>query len=342
MAVQAGVSVARIWVLTGAKTGDNAQVLRAAGAMDIPYEIKRIELNPAFETAKPRVEPSLHIANTALSDPLEPPWPDLVITIGRRLSLVALWIKQQSGGRTRIALFNAPKGRASDFDLLVVPAYYTLPDGPRVCRIGLPLIAADEARIEKARAEFGPAFAGLARPLHVLLLGGDMGARRLDPAFAVRILRTMRDGFAREGTIYVSTSRRTPAGVADAVEKALRPRDILYRWRQGAAGNPYFGLLAHGDSFTVTADSLSMLTEVARLGRPLVIAEPPERPSAVRWLAKRLGLGGARDLSQAADFLVGAGHAVRLGQPLAPPAGRPEDDTERVAVRLRQIASAPG
>jgi hypothetical protein len=39
MAVQAGVKVARIWVLTGAKTGDNAQVLRAAGAMDLPYEV---------------------------------------------------------------------------------------------------------------------------------------------------------------------------------------------------------------------------------------------------------------------------------------------------------------
>ena len=62
----------------------------------------------------------------------------------------ALWIKAQSGGRTRIALFNAPKGSSEDFDLIVVPAYYTIADGPRVCRIGLPLIAADPQRIEAA------------------------------------------------------------------------------------------------------------------------------------------------------------------------------------------------
>ena len=132
--------MALIWVLTGAKTGDNAQVLRAARAMGLPFTEKRIALKPEYETAKPKVEASLHILDDAKSDPLAAPWPDLVITIGRRLSIPALWIKAQSGGRTRIALFNAPKGKADAFDLIVAPSFYTIADGPKVCRIGLPLI----------------------------------------------------------------------------------------------------------------------------------------------------------------------------------------------------------
>lgn len=330
--------MARIWVLTGAKTGDNAQVLRAADAVGLPYEVKRIVLSPEHEKAKPRVEASLHIVDQEKSDRLDAPWPDLVITIGRRLSLVALWIKERSGGQTRISLFNAPKGRAEAFDLIVAPAYYTIADGPRVCRIGLPLIAADEARIKRAKADFAAAVASLPRPLDVLLLGGDMGARKLDPDFALRTLRTMQESYAREGSIYVSTSRRTPAAAVEAVERALRPQDRIYRWREGAADNPYFGLLAHGDRFTVTSDSLSMLTEVARLGRPLVIAEPPERRSLADRIAALLPFRPARDLSEAADYLIRRGHAVKLGAPPPPAPKPPPDDTQRVALRLRQIA----
>ena len=330
--------MARIWVLTGAKIGDNAQIVRAADAIGLPYEVKRIVLSPEHETAKPKVEASLHIVDQAKSDRLDAPWPDLVITIGRRLSMVALWIKERSGGQARIVLFNAPKGRAEAFDLIVAPAYYTIADGPRVCRIGLPLIAAGEARIEGAKAEFAAAFARLARPLDVLLLGGDMGARKLGPDFALSTLRTMQESYARDGSIYVSTSRRTPTAAVEAVEKALRPQDRLYRWREGAADNPYFGLLAHGDRFTVTSDSLSMLTEVARLGRPLVIAEPPERrPLAGRHPGLR-AVPPARGLSEAADYLIRRGHAVKLGAPPPPAPKPPPDDTQRVALRLRQIA----
>jgi mitochondrial fission protein ELM1 len=338
MSVRKLIAVPLIWVLTGAKTGDNAQVLRAATAMGLPFEVKRIALRPEFETAKPKVVPSLHIIDRARSAPLAGPWPDLVITIGRRLSLVALWIKQQSGGRSRIALFNAPKGRAQDFDLIVVPAYYTIADGPRVCRIGLPLIAADEQRIAAASQAFAGPFSELARPLHVLLLGGDMGARKLHPAFAETTLRTMQQGFARDGMIYVSTSRRTPDAAADAVQRMLRPQDRLYRWRGGAADNPYFALLAHGNSFTVTSDSLSMLTEVARLGKPLAIAEPPEQASAARFLRRFLPLRGARDLNEAAAYLIRGGYAARLGMAFPPALAPPPDDTAETARRLRQIA----
>lgn len=328
-----------IWVLTGHKTGDNAQVLRAAEAMGIPFEVKRLLPRAGQETAKPKVEPSLHMVDPARSDTLSPPWPALVITIGRSLSLAALWIRQQSGGRTRLALFNAPKGHREAFDLIVVPAYYTIADGPKVCRIGLPLIAADAGRLAAAKEAFAPAFAALKRPLHVLLLGGDMGQRKLDPAFALSTLRTMQRGFAQGGMIYVSTSRRTPAAAADAIADALRPQDRLYRWSPDAAANPYMGLLAHGDSFTVTADSLSMLTEVARLGRPLAIAEPPEQLSLLSRLTRLAGFSAARDLGEAAGFLIRNGHAVKLGTgtPMAGPL--PVDDTERVAARLRALAT---
>jgi mitochondrial fission protein ELM1 len=324
-------------VLTGAKTGDNAQVLRAARAMGLPFETKHVAVKPEFETAKPAVEASLHIVDRDASDPLAAPWPDLVITIGRRMSVVALWIKQQSGGKTRIALFNAPKGKAAAFDLVVAPGYYELADNPRLCRIGLPLIAADADRIDAARQSFAESLGAMARPLHVLLLGGDMGARALDSSFAGSLVPRMRGSHAQRGSIFVSTSRRTSAAAADAVSRELRPQDRLYRWKPDATDNPYFGLLAHGDSFTITADSLSMLTEVARLGKPIAIAAPPPAETVIARLLKRIGRAPVRDLDAASRYLIENGHAAMLGDALPASPAPPPDDTLQVAQRLRQL-----
>src|SRR5215470_299754 len=113
----------RIWLLTGAKQGDNAQALRLIDATGLAYERRRIVLKPGFDTAKPRVEASLHHVDLAASDKLDPPWPDLVLTIGRRMAMAALWIKSQSPG-TRLALIGPPKSEVDKFDLIVLPLHY--------------------------------------------------------------------------------------------------------------------------------------------------------------------------------------------------------------------------
>src|SRR5262249_56918389 len=87
-----------VWLLLADKVGDNAQVRTIADALPWPAVEKHLRVQPQFATAKPAVIPSLHHLDRARCDPLEPPWPDLVITIGRPMSMVALWIQEQSEG----------------------------------------------------------------------------------------------------------------------------------------------------------------------------------------------------------------------------------------------------
>ena len=197
----------RIWVLTGNKTGDNAQVLRAVTATGLAYEVRNIVLKPHFDRVKPRVYPSLHHVDRARSSALLAPWPDVVVAIGRRMSLVALWIRQQSLDRCRIALFNAPKSRTARFDLAVVPCYYKMAERPEVCRIGLPLIAADPAALADAQRSFSASLGAMPKPLHVLLLGGATGQMGFSSQFASTVLTRMQESFAASGSIFVSTSR---------------------------------------------------------------------------------------------------------------------------------------
>jgi len=328
----------QLWVLTGPKAGDNAQVLRAAAASGLETVERRMVLRAGQEMAKPAIAPSLDQIDVASSDALQAPWPEVVLAIGRQLSCVALWIRQQSGGRTRVALLNAPKGRWNDFDLVVLPPYYRNRGRPNVLPIAMPLIGLDAARLAAARERFGPEFSALARPLNVLLVGGDMGQRKLGPGFVTGVLDQMTRGSAAGGTIYAATSRRTPPAVVTALRSGLRRQDRLYAWGTPGIDNPYAGLLALGDSFTVTADSLSMLIEVARLGKPLTIAEPPP-PGGIAGLWQRAtDLARPRDLGAAIALLYRGGHAVPLGTETGVPASPLPDDAALVGLRLRQLA----
>jgi hypothetical protein len=140
----------------------------------------------------------------------------------------------------------------------------------------------------------------------------------------------------------------------------------LYRWHDGGA-NPYHGLLGLADRFIVTGDSISMMVEVARLGKPLAIFALPEERRALRWrgmLGRRLAaledggagpaLGGlsdalhrlriakyARDLSEIHRRLYARGLAVPLGQPFLAPQARPSDDLARAVERVRALMARP-
>ena len=88
----------RIWLVIGDKPGDNAQVEIIAEALGLPFEIRRVLPKEHYVLGKPPFKVSLYHLDLQRSDKLEPPWPDLILTIGRRPAMAALWIQQQSGG----------------------------------------------------------------------------------------------------------------------------------------------------------------------------------------------------------------------------------------------------
>ena len=359
------MSSPRIWLLTGAKQGDNAQAVRLADSTGLPYERRRIVLKPGFDIAKPRVKASLHHVDLAASDKLEPPWPDLVLTVGRRMAMVALWIKAQSPA-TQLALIGPPKREADKFGLIVVPFHYRTEERANICRIGLPLLGIDPKRVAAEGERWREKFASLPRPLTVLLCGGNIGSHSFDPETAGDILsriQAMGDG----GSLHVVASRRTPPETVTAIASALPKGAVLHRWETAGVDNPYVGLLAHGDRFVVTGDSVSMLVEVARLGKPLAIA--PLRlanrtvadilrgvhvrdgaaylvaagaQQAMEGLLPLLGLEtSTRDFTLLHDFLYRKGWAVPLGEPFVTPSNPPADDTAIAARRLMALL-APG
>ena len=328
----------RIWVLQAEKAGDNAQVDTLVAAVGLPVTIKRLRMRRRWQLGKPRIRASLAHLDPAASDVLEPPWPDLAIASGRRLINVALWLRRQSAGRTRLVLVGRPHGHADAFDLIVAAPQFRLPAGPRVLNLSLPLLLPPRPAIERAAAAWRPALADLPRPITAVLVGGPTQPFRFGADEAHELIARTLAATGHAGTLYVSTSRRTPAAVCEALAAALPSGARLFRWTAGGNDNPYLALLGLADRFVVTGDSASMLVEVARLGRPLAIFElprdhgPRQLPTYARRLWASLLRRPRRDLA--------ALHRALYRQALARPLGEgfcAASDGAGAAAELAQI-----
>jgi uncharacterized protein len=357
----------RIWLILGDKAGDNAQVRIIADALGWPYDVKGLVFRAPYVLGKPRFRTSLYHVDQARSALLEPPWPDLILTVGRRPSMAALWVKEQTRGRAALVVVGRPKRWLDRFDLVIAPPQFQLPRRANVLRLDLPLMRVDETAMAAAAETWRERLTELPRPLTALLVGGPTKPYRFDQAVARQLLaETGRATAAGRGSLYVTTSRRTPAAVVEALAADLPPGARLYRWHEGG-DNPYHALLGLADRLIVTGDSISMMVEVARLGKPLAIFALPEER---RWLRLRSALGRrlaaledsrtghvlrplcdalyrlrlakyGRDLAEIHRRLYARGLAVPLGGPFQAPPSRPSDDLARAVERVRMLMARP-
>jgi mitochondrial fission protein ELM1 len=352
----------RVWLLLGDKPGDNAQVEAVAEALGWPCERRMLHWRPPYATAKPRFRATLDHVERTRSAPLEPPWPDLVLTIGRRPSMTALWIKAQSADRTRLVLFGKPSGAMDRFDLVVAGAEVQLPPRPNLVPIRLPLMRAKVSEIEAAAAKWRTRLDALPRPLIAILVGGPTVPFAFDLRVADRLRARAAEIAGAGGTPYVTTSRRTPRPVVDALRAGLPQGARLFEWTPDGPDNPYLALLSLADGCIVTGDSVSMLAEVVRARKPLGILDLPlgrfgamdqvrrsllarlYRPDAGRLaqiitgVAYRTGvLEATRDFRAFHRMLIDSGLAVRAGAPLEPPRTPPPDDMAAVVDRIRAL-----
>lgn len=356
------VTPGRVWLLLGDKPGDNAQVEAVVAALGWNCEPKRLQWRHPYATEKPRFRATLDHVDPARSARLEPPWPDLVLTVGRRPSMAALWIKTRSGGRTKLVLFGKPSGMMERFDLVIAGAEVQLPPSPNLVPIRLPLMRAKAPEIEAAVARWRGSLAPLPRPLIAILVGGPTVPFAFDARVSEQLCRLATEIAGARGTPYVTTSRRTPRAVVDALRAGLPEAAQLFEWAPGSADNPYLALLGLADGSIVTGDSVSMMAEVVRMRRPLAILDLPLgrfggvdqwRRALMRRLfapdagrLRRLVAAGAyragllhatRDFRAFHRMLLDRGLAVRAGEPLLPPRGAVPDDLPAVVARIRAL-----
>jgi mitochondrial fission protein ELM1 len=239
-----------------------------------------------------------------------------------------------------------------------------MPSDTKVLQLDLPLMRSNEAAIEAASKTWHARLSAMPRPLTALLIGGQTKPFRFDPEVGLELLERARQ-VADPGSLYISTSRRTPPEVVEALKDNLPDNAKLFCWSPDNTDNPYLGLLGLADRFIVTGDSISMMVEVAKLGKPLAIFDLPVQPDLGtriqqimgKWLhddkisshagRTRSGLGKllfklglvrySRDLTALHRFLYKKELAVPLGQPFIETGKTPDNELEQVTRRIKSL-----
>jgi mitochondrial fission protein ELM1 len=351
----------RVWLLTGFRAGDKAQMVALAEALGWPFEIKRFAYKPYEFVTNILLGLKRAGVDWRRSDRLDPPWPDLVITAGRRNEPIARWIKEQSRGRSVIVHLGRPWSKVDGFDLVITTPQYNVPLLANVLQIDLPLHGVTAERLTAAATAWRDRIAALPRPWIAVMVGGSAPPYVFDERMASCLGREAAALARRQGgSLLVATSPRTSAAASDALEAALDVPRSFYRWTPNPAQNPYLGFLGLADQIIVTGDSMSMVAEAGATGKPVYFFDlghgwtrmreigpsPLEKSGTVPFRAKRLlhwliahGLPARirRDIRNMLRPMVTSGRAAWLGDDHAPARPAASDDLARAAARVRQV-----
>jgi mitochondrial fission protein ELM1 len=269
------------WVLQGAHAGDNAQARALAHLLGVEITLKQLFFTHFRHVPNVFLRASLASLDRARSAPFAPPYPDLVIAVGRRSVPVARWIKMQSGGKTRLVQMGRPRAPSGWFDLLITTPQYGLPPGPNVIQLPLPLTQ-ERPLSDEDRALWSEHFGHLPRPWTGVLVGGS----RFPSVLGIEGARDLGQAVSKlPGSVLVSTSPRTAPQEVDAMAAALTGKHYLHRWARNGE-NPHQAILALADRFLVTSDSISMLAEAFATGKPVERFQLARSPLAISWPAK--------------------------------------------------------
>lgn len=346
----------RVWVVTGYRAGERAQILALAEALDWPYEIKDVDyrrMASALSLVRARTRLGLNRAGSAK---LRPPWPDLVISAGMRNEPVCRWIRRQSGGRTRLVHIGRPWMPLDRLDLVITTPQYRLPERPNVLQNSLTMQAVTLQRLRAEAGRWAGHFDHLPRPWVAVIVGGNSGPYTLGRK-AARRLAAQATALANErgGALLVTTSARTsPAAIQELVRRIQAPMHF-YHWQQNDLNNPYYAFLALADELIVTADSISMLSEACATGKPVHMFDLGTGHGAMhrqggagdddlrfsgqlyrllmRWGPRRL----SRDITLVHARLLREGRVRWLGEDGSVGAALPLQDVDRAVARVRAL-----
>ena len=254
-----------------------------AEALGWPFEIKRFAYKPYEFVTNILLGLKRAGVDWRRSDKLSPPWPDLVITAGRRNEPIARWIKAQSKGRCVIVHLGRPWSKVDAFDLVITTPQYNVPLLPNVLQIDLPLHGVTPERMATAAENWRHRIATLPRPWIAVMVGGSAPPYVFDAQMA-RCLGRAAASLARQqgGSLLAATSPRTKAEASDALAAAIDVPCHFYRWTPEPENNPYLGFLGLADQLVVTGDSMSMLAEACTLGKPVFIFDLGEGRFSMR------------------------------------------------------------
>jgi len=202
-----------------------------------------------------------------------PPWPDVMVSCGRRSARWALAAHKQSDGAMLAVHVQDPRRDADAFDLIVAMEHDDIPAGGNVIKVATALHDLTPAKLAAAADAWAGRLAPLGGPLTGVAIGGDLRGRAFSPADGARLisgLKRVKDGTG--GALAITPSRRTPVEMIAQLKETFAGDPRVFLWDL-AGDNPYRAILASSDRLVVTSDSVSMVSEALATPHPVEVLD---------------------------------------------------------------------
>lgn len=319
-----------VWLLLGGRAGDNNQLLALADALAFPFDVKKLCYNSGKRL--PRRPPGLATLSEKSRNSIKAPWPDLVLCVGYASVPVARFIRQQSGGLTKLVHVGNPREAIDDFELQI-----TTPQYPRLAPnlLELPFPIGNPARRTEATQDELEWLDQFPHPRRLIAVGGPARHWELDEAALAAAIQQLS---GNRGCLIVATSPRTPQRTKRLLQKLVSGANTAL-----VADFPRFGtLLSRCQEIFVTADSVSMISEAVLTGRPVGIISIRRSffGKLSHWLWERpLGRRTKPDLRNFWSMLESRQFAGTVDLPVA---AQVCDTVQRAADAVRSLLAAAG
>ncbi|MCE9508140.1 MAG: mitochondrial fission ELM1 family protein [Alphaproteobacteria bacterium] len=252
--------------MTEGIAGTENQCIGVAEALGLQPVVKRVHLRFPWKQLSPWLSFGHQYALAAESDPVDPPYPDLLIASGRKSVGLALHVKKMSGGRTFLVQLQDPHIDPKRFDLVVAPQHDRL-QGDNVLVTAGALHRVTPEKIAAEQKKFEPVLGRLPQPRVAVLIGGASKTHIMTREDAQRLAQQLK---SLDAGLMITASRRTGEENLRLLRDALKGEHVFF-W-DGAGDNPYFAMLGFADHIIVTEDSVSMVSEAVSTGKPVYIA----------------------------------------------------------------------
>ncbi len=314
-----------VWILTDNRTGNNNQVIGLAENIGLPYLKKELKYNKFAKLPNKLKLFSFLGLDKNLSTDLSPPYPDLIISAGRKAAAVAYRIKKLSQGKTKIVQLMDPEINYKYFDLIILPEHDNadITKNPNIITSFGALHKITDANLLAARDVWQERFKDLPQTKISVLVGGTTKDGIFTNEHAKELAIKASD-FAKKHNagLLITTSRRTPKECIQILKDNILVPYYLYDAYNPEGENPYIGLLAVGDIIIASGDSVSMCTESLSTGKPVYIYAPPELSKKKHQLFHQRLLSG--------------GYVKYLNNDATLFAGKKINDTQRIANFIKE------
>ncbi len=260
-----------VWAILDNKTGHDNQVKSVLEELNLKKKYISVQYN--FLSNLPNniiqfIDGFLHVKKPLPE--LSPPWPNLIISCGRRT--FPLSIKLKNIIKPTPKLFHLMYPRYSlhirQCDMIFTPKHDSFKKSKRIFEV---LGSASNLynKIEKKKYN-----SSNLEPIFLVLIGGNHGKYKFSGVYIEEIIEKVEKIiYHRGGSLLISSSRRTPKHIIKLIEniaeKKIFIKDTYHPFSKKP--NPYINFLSQADEIIVTGDSISMISDACNIKKPVRI-----------------------------------------------------------------------